>query len=207
MHSDLYHMASMCPHPDINEYYTVRHNTAGKGIRNGKLGRWLTITSFGRTDGLVDPETIPTWKLSEEGRNRVKQRHTIQPTRNAGDTERGENGGQSAGELPDRGVRGGVRPDIMILEGWPETSSPPRGVSRTYTSEPQPTGMTVTDTKKRKRHEERRITIIIGELGFSSDLNPLKTVQRKQHKYAPLIEELIKEAGTLTRQYMYSQLG
>ena len=46
-----FHMASMCPHPDISEYYTVRHNAAGKeltkGIRSGKLGRWLTITSFG----------------------------------------------------------------------------------------------------------------------------------------------------------------
>ena len=36
------------------------------------------------------------------------------------------------------------------------------------------------------------MTIIIGELGFSSDLNPQKTVERKQHKYA-LIEELVKE--------------
>ena len=72
-----FHMASMCPHPYINEYYTVMHNAAGKeltkGIRSGKLGRWLTITSFGRIDGLGDPETIPTWMLSEEGRNRVKQ--------------------------------------------------------------------------------------------------------------------------------------
>ena len=46
-------------HPDINEYYTVRHNAAGKeltkGIISGKLWRWLTITSFGRTDGLGDP--------------------------------------------------------------------------------------------------------------------------------------------------------
>jgi hypothetical protein len=37
------------------------------------------------------------------------------------------------------------------------------------------------------------VTIIIGELSFSSDLNPQKTVGRKQHKYAPLIEELVKE--------------
>jgi hypothetical protein len=41
----------MCLHPDINGYYTVRHNAAGKeltkGITSGKLGRWwLTITSF-----------------------------------------------------------------------------------------------------------------------------------------------------------------
>ena len=71
-----FHMASMCPHPDISEYYTVRHNAAGKeltkGIRAGKLGRWLTITSFGKTDGLGDPETIPSWMLSDEGRARVK---------------------------------------------------------------------------------------------------------------------------------------
>ena len=35
--------------------------------------------------------------------------------------------------------------------------------------------------------------IVIGELGFSSDLSPQKTVERKQHKYAPLIEELTRE--------------
>ncbi len=71
----------MPPHPDISEYYTVLHNAAGKeltkGIRGGKLGRWLTITSFGRTDGLPDPETIPAWMLSDDGRNRVKQRQPI----------------------------------------------------------------------------------------------------------------------------------
>jgi hypothetical protein len=69
-------MASMCPHPDISEYYTVRHNAAGKeltkGIRSGKLGRWLTVTSIGRIDGVRDPETIPTLMLSEEGMDRVK---------------------------------------------------------------------------------------------------------------------------------------
>ena len=101
----------MPTHPDINEYYTVRHNAAGKeltkGIRNGKLGRWLTITSFGRVDGLADPETIPAWMLSEGGRNRVKQRHTIYTVRDAGDPERGEGSDQSAGELPTRGLEGG----------------------------------------------------------------------------------------------------
>ena len=63
------------------------------------------------------PETIPAWMLSEEGRNRVKQRHTMHPVRDAGDPERGEGSEQSAGEPPTRGVRGGVRPDIMILRG------------------------------------------------------------------------------------------
>ena len=95
-------MASMCLHPDINGYYTVRHNAAGKeltkGIRSGKLGRWLTITSFGRTDGLGDPETIPTWMLSEEGRDRVKQRQSIQPVGDAGDMDEGD-GGERLGLL------------------------------------------------------------------------------------------------------------
>ena len=131
--------------------------------------------------------------LSEEGRNRVNQRHTIHPVRDAGDTERGEGSEQSAGEPPTRGVRGGVRPDIMILEGWPETSPPPQGPSKTYISDPQTTGVAGANANKRRRHEKRRVTIIIGELGFSSDLNPQKTVERKQHKYAPLIEELVRE--------------
>jgi hypothetical protein len=79
----------------------------------------------------------------------------------------------------------------MILEGWPETSPPPQGPSKTYINEPQTTGMTGANANKRKRHEKRRVTIIIGELGLSSDLNPQKTVERKQHKYAPLIEPFV----------------
>jgi len=60
-------LLSMCPHPDISEYYTVRHNAAGKELTKGirGVGRWLTITNFGmKIDGLGDPETIPPWMLS-----------------------------------------------------------------------------------------------------------------------------------------------
>jgi hypothetical protein len=42
-----------------------------------------------------------------------------------------------------------------------------------------------------------RGTIIIGELGVSSDLKPQKTVERKQQTHVPLIEELIKEGWNL----------
>jgi hypothetical protein len=54
----------MCPHhSDKSEYYIVQHNAAGKeltkGVRGEKLGRWLTITSFGRIDRQADPEMIP----------------------------------------------------------------------------------------------------------------------------------------------------
>jgi hypothetical protein len=44
-----------------------------------------------------------------------------------------------------------------------------------------------------KTDVSRRVTIIIGELGFSSDLGFQKIVDRKQHKYAPLIEDLERE--------------
>ena len=100
----------------------------------------------------------------------------------------------------------------MILEGWPETSPPPQGPSKTYTNKPQTSGndlkmktprepqegptrdnMMRADKSKIKADESRRVTIIIGELGFSSDLGFQKTVDRKQHKYAPLIEELERE--------------
>jgi hypothetical protein len=100
----------------------------------------LTITSFGKIDGLGDPETIPPWMMSEEGRNRVKR--TL-PT--AGGTS-----GQVAGdELPSGG---GIRPDIILLEGWPETSPPPEGPTKSY---------------KGRDGESRRVTIVIAELGFS----------------------------------------
>jgi hypothetical protein len=46
------------------------------------------------------------------------------------------------------------------------------------------------DESKMRADESRRVTIIIAELGFSSDLGFQKTVDRKQHKYAPLIREL-----------------
>ena len=126
----------------------------------------MTITSFGKIDGLGDPETIPPWTLSEEGRNRVKR--TL-PT--AGGTS-----GQVAGdELPSGG---GIRPDIILLEGWPETSPPPEGPTKTY---------------KGRDGESRRVTIVIAELGFSSDLGFQKTVDRKQHNCAPLIKEVEEE--------------
>ena len=87
----------------------------------------------------------------------------------------------------------------MILEGWPETSPPPRGASKTYADQQQTTWGGADEVgnemkwNKKRRLEGRRVTIIIGELGFSSDLNPQKTVERKQHKYGPLIEELVRE--------------
>jgi len=100
----------------------------------------------------------------------------------------------ATGEPPTRGARGGIRPDIMILEGWPETGSPPGGATKTYKMR--------ADKSKMKADESTRVTIIIGELGFSSDLGFQKTVDRKQHKYAPLIEELEREGcGTSDPRY------
>ena len=33
-------------------------------MRQGRLGRWLTLTSFGRVDDQGEQQTIPDWMLS-----------------------------------------------------------------------------------------------------------------------------------------------
>eukprot|EP00959_Pyramimonas_sp_CCMP1952_P413955 8672980-Pyramimonas_sp.AAC.1 len=47
-----------CRHPDVAEYYTAKHNAAGRQImhflKKGGLGRFAILTNFGRIDG--DPE-------------------------------------------------------------------------------------------------------------------------------------------------------
>ena len=89
--------------------------------------------------------------LSEEGRDRVKQRQSIQPLGDAGYMDEGD--GQATGEPPTRGARGGIHPDIMILEGWPETGSPPGGATKTYKMR--------ADKSKMKADESRRVTILL----------------------------------------------
>jgi tRNA/tmRNA/rRNA uracil-C5-methylase (TrmA/RlmC/RlmD family) len=81
----------------------------------------------------------------------------------------------------------------MILEGWLETSPPPQGPSKTYINEPQTTGTTKANANKRKRREEMSDHYHRRAWLQPTDLNPQKTVEMKQHKYAPLIEELVKE--------------
>ena len=158
-----FHIASMCTHPDMADFYTVRHNEAGKAlasaIRGGKHGRWLTLTSFGRVDDLPETATVPTWMLSSGGRTRA-----------------------NLGVASDGGAgttHGGSRPDVMILEGWPEGAEPPARPTKKW--EPA-TG-----------RPGRGVKIILGELGFSSDLSTGKTIARKQQKYAALIRELEAE--------------
>ena len=111
-----FHILSLCTHADMRDFYTVRHNDAGKelarAVRSGKLGRWLTLTSFGRVDDLHEDATIPEWMLSPEGRARAN---------------RGSPSDEGAGTRA-----GGSRPDMMILEGWPEGGEPPTGPTKTW---------------------------------------------------------------------------
>ena len=162
-----FHIASMCTHADMADFYTVRHNDAGKAlasaIQGGKHGRWLTLTSFGRVDDLPETATIPTWMLSSGGRTRANL---------------GFVSADGAGT-----ARGGSRPDVMILEGWPEGAEPPTGPTKTW--EPA--------TGRPERGAARGVKIVLGELGFSSDLSAEKTIARKRQKYAALIAELKAE--------------
>eukprot|EP00959_Pyramimonas_sp_CCMP1952_P404462 8476288-Pyramimonas_sp.AAC.1 len=63
-----FHVCSMCKHPDMRDFYTVRHNSVGRALshamRQGRLGRWLTLTSFGKVDDQGEQHTIPDWMLS-----------------------------------------------------------------------------------------------------------------------------------------------
>ena len=85
----------------IKEYYTVRHDAAGRklvsGLRHGTMGRWLIRANFWKVDGNPEDTTVPAWLLGTEGRTRIQNR-----------------------EEGDRGIK----PDILILlvEGWPENA-------------------------------------------------------------------------------------
>eukprot|EP00976_Prorocentrum_cordatum_P022261 455535-Prorocentrum_minimum.AAC.1 len=115
-----FHICSiMCTHPTMRDFlYTVRHNAVGRtllhAMRQGKLGRWLTLTSFGRVDNQAEQQTVPEWMLPAAAKAALRRE------RSAAGAEGEAAGG---GEPP----TGGVRPDIVVLEGWPETADPPEG--------------------------------------------------------------------------------
>jgi hypothetical protein len=157
-----YHITSMCKHPDIKDFYTVRHNAAGirliQGIRQGKMGRWLTLTGFAKVDDLGEEATVPDWMLSKREKDKVRE-----TTVTLGDIQ----------------LRGGIQPDIIILEGWPETEQPPSGPTKTWTS---------------KSGERFAVKLIVTELGFTSDMCFSDTVSRKRDKYGPLVAAL-RNAG------------
>ncbi len=157
-----YHITSMCKHPDIKDFYTVRHNAAGtrlvQGIRQGKMGRWLTLTGFGKVDDLGEDATVPNWMLSKKEKEAVRE--TI----------------VTSGDIQ---LRGGIQPDIVILEGWPETELPPRGPAKFW---------------KSNSGEKFAVKLVIAELGFTSDMCSSSTVSRKRDKYGPLVAAL-RNAG------------
>jgi hypothetical protein len=140
----------------------VRHNAVGirlvQGIRQGKLGRWLTLTGFGKFDEFGEDATVPDWMLSKTKKDKACE--TIVTSK-------------------DIQLRGGIQPDIVIADGWPETEQPPSGPTITWPS---------------KSGENKAVKPTIAKLGFSSDLSFAETVTRKQEKYRPLIAAL-RNAG------------
>eukprot|EP00976_Prorocentrum_cordatum_P092100 1188795-Prorocentrum_minimum.AAC.1 len=109
---------------NVREYYTVRHNAAGRklvsGLRDGTMGRWLIRANFGKVDGNPEDKTVPECVLGEEGRNRILAR-----------------------EKGDRGIK----PDILILEGWPENASPPTGPEKWWVGGPGVLPATVSSSR------------------------------------------------------------
>ena len=146
------HMLLMCEHKDVSPYYTKRHDAAGKALlhhlSDGTMARWLTLTNFGRIDGDPMDQTVPDWLLSPIGK---------------ADLRRGPTGEQ------------GIKPDTIILEGWPSDAPPPTGPVSHYRA---PNG------------RKSKLTLHIVELGFCSDLRHRDKYAQKQSHYVPLEEAL-----------------
>jgi hypothetical protein len=96
------HMLMLCNNPDLRDYYTKRHNSAGKALlhslTDSTWSRWLTLSNFGRIDGNPQDEMVPEWMLGPEARARILA-------------------------LP-KGERG-INPDVIVLENWPSNEPPP----------------------------------------------------------------------------------
>ena len=140
-----FHVCSMCKHPDMRDFYTVRHNSVGRtllhAMRQGKLGRWLTLTSFGRVDDQGEQQTIPDWMLPPTAKAALRRERSAagmeEEAAGGGEppTEGARPGGPPAeGAQPRRPPAGGIQPDIVVLEGWPETVDPPGGPVTHWTS-------------------------------------------------------------------------
>eukprot|EP00976_Prorocentrum_cordatum_P109651 1195057-Prorocentrum_minimum.AAC.3 len=75
---------------------------------------------------------------------------------------------------------GGMQPDIVKLEGWPETADPPKGPVTHWES---PTGV------------RRAVCVRVGELACTSDLQTEKAVGRKKAKYKQATDPGPTEGG------------
>jgi hypothetical protein len=93
----------------------VRHNAAGirlvQGIRQGKLGKWLTLTRFGKVDDLEEVATVSDWMLLKTEKTKVCETMF------------------TSGDLQ---FREGIQPDLVTVD-WPETEQPPSGPTKTWT--------------------------------------------------------------------------
>lgn len=129
----------------MKEFYTVRKNAACRAVlskmKAGTMRRWLTLTDIGRVDGeVVTGGRVPDWMLSRETRDAIA-----------------------------RGLAGraGVKPDIVVLEGWPENM-------------PHPTQPTTRLEVGGGR--QARIKLHVVEVGFSSDLYYEEKAKEKRTK-------------------------
>jgi hypothetical protein len=43
-----------------------------QGILQGKLGRWRTLTGFGKVNDLGENATVPDWMLSKTEKDKVR---------------------------------------------------------------------------------------------------------------------------------------
>ena len=72
------------------------------------MARFLMLTNFGKVDGWQEDVTTPNWLLGEEARDRIRSR-----------------------KVGDRGLK----PDMVVLEGWPDNVGAPTGLVKEWRGE------------------------------------------------------------------------
>eukprot|EP00959_Pyramimonas_sp_CCMP1952_P442999 9273854-Pyramimonas_sp.AAC.1 len=70
----------------------------------------------------------------------------------------------------------GIKPDFVVLEGWPVDAPLPTGPTKVWRGE---------------NGHTRKVKLHIGEVGFCSDLESGAKYEEKTTHYAPLLVELL----------------
>ena len=156
----------------MNNAYVARHNDIGlkvhSTIREGTMGRWLMLHDFGREDGELALGTIPEWMLPREDLLGIPEvKYKVRKADGSGDWE-----GKS-----------GYKPDMVIVQGWPEAAGPPPRPMKAYMG-----------GERGGEGGRRRVELKLVEFGVTSDLQWVNRVHMSKAKYAELVRRL-RRAG------------
>ena len=116
-----FHILQNCTQEEMSKLYVARHNDIGlkvhSAIREGTMGRWLILHDFGKEDGEPAAGTVPEWMLPRGDMLSIPEvKYKVRKTDGSGEWE----------------GRSGYKPDMIIVQGWPESAGPPPHPLKAY---------------------------------------------------------------------------